>query len=150
MATFVGDKSNAYTSELPATAFFPLLKVSEFQEQFGFLESESETSITNMMIQNRVNVHRQLKTLMDLHPDLVSRSQELFEDDTTGEVLYKQAVFSFTASALIGKQMGTDATKEAADRQATLNDKAISLNIQGREAIDLILQTDTGYTVDLI
>lgn len=150
MATFIGDKSNAYTSELPATAFFPLLKVSEFQELFGFLEKESELSITNTMIQNRVTVHRQLNTLADLHPNLVSVSQERFEDDTTGEVLYKQAVFSFTASALIGKQMGIDATKEAADRQATLNDKAISLSIQAREAIDLLLQTDTGYTVDLI
>jgi len=150
MATFIGDKSNAYTGELPATGYFPKLKIADFQDLFSFLEEENEASITLQMQVDRAYVHNQLRSLVDLHQNLEDRSQALFADDTTAEALYKQAVFSLVAANLIGKRLATDATKEAAGRQEALSDKASNLQTQSRQAIDSLLATGSGYTFEVI
>lgn len=150
MAQLIAGKSNEYASSLPATSFYPSLVIADFQKVFHFLEDQTEDSILLQMEVDRANVHRQLKTLMETHPNLGSRSQELFENDTTAEALYKQAVFSLTAANLIGSKMAMDATSEAADRQEALTDKADHLLKQYRHAVDQLLQTDSGYTIELI
>lgn len=150
MATLIGDKSNEYQTVFSATEFYPELKLSEFQKLFAFLEDTTEFEITNTLLVQREVVHRQLKTLTDTHPSLASRSLELFGSETTGEALYKQAVFSLTAAVLIGNRLATDATKQAADRQEALDQRNDRLRTQYREAVDLLLQTDSGYTIELI
>lgn len=150
MANFIGDKSTEYTSELPATEFYPALKTIDFQHLFSFLEDQNEASILLRLQVDRATVHRELKPITLDHPNLTSRSQTLFEDDTTAEALYKQAVFSLTAANLIGTRMATDATKEAADRQEALSQKSDHLRNQYRQAVDNLLQANSGYTFELI
>ncbi|MBN2605987.1 MAG: head completion/stabilization protein [Thiotrichales bacterium] len=147
---FVGDKGQTYTAELAATDFYPVLKLADFQQQFNFLEDQNEYAVTQQAIIDRSIVHRQLLTLTETHPNLIAVSQELFGDDTTAAVIYQNAVFSITAANLIGNRMATDATKEAADRQEALSQKADHLNNLARSSIEQLLRADSGYSIDLI
>lgn len=149
MATLIGDKSNEYPTELPATSFYPALKLSEFQNLFGFLEDTTEFELTHTMKVQRALIHKELKPLTDLHSNLVACSQELFNDDSTAELFYQQAVFNLTAAVLIGNRLATDATKEAADRQEALNTRNDVVRAQYRQAIDQLL-SNPGVTVELI
>ncbi|MBD3610998.1 MAG: head completion/stabilization protein [Hydrogenovibrio crunogenus] len=95
-------------------------------------------------------MHRQLKTLTETHPNLTDVSQALFGDDTTASAHYQNAVFAMTAANLIDVRLSTDATKEAADRQTALDDKVDSLNEQARNSIEMLKQTDSGYSFSLV
>ena len=150
MAKFVAGKSESYKSELPATVFFPLLKIAEFQALFHFLEDETEAGIVHIASIQRITVHRQLQPLNTNHATLVDYSQSAFGDLVTGELLYKQAVFSLTASILIGNRLTLDATKEAADRQSAMNARQTDMLVNYREAIDQLLLTSSGYTFEVI
>lgn len=147
---FIGNKNEIYAGELPATSFYPALKFSDFQDVFGFLATQSEKAIEMQMTIDRAAVHSQLKNLVVNHPNLESYSQVNFEDSTTAEVFYKNAVFSLTAANLIGKIMATDGTKNAADRQAALTEKESHLLSQYRQAIDTLTGESSGYTMELI
>ena len=150
MAQFISDKSKIYSSELAATAFYPALKLSEFQALFHFLEDETEAAILHNGRIERITIHRQLKALTQQHESMTALSMALFEDEETAEILYKQAVFCKTASALIGNRLATDATKEAADRQEALLMRVDNLLVNYRNAIDQLLQADSGYTMEII
>lgn len=150
MAQLISDKSEAYSSELPATAFYPALKLSEFQALFHFLEDETEAAILHNATIERVTVHRELKPLTELHENLAALSMALFDDEVTAQHLYKQAVFSKAAAALIGNRLATDATKEAAERDEALQQRADNLLNNYRNAVDQLLQTDSGYTFEVI
>jgi len=150
MAQFISDKSKAYASELPAKGFYPALKIAEFQTLFHFLEDETEPAILHNAIIERIAIHRELKPLTELHENMPALSLALFEDEETAECLYKQAVFCKTAHALIGNRLATDATEEAADRDESLQLRADKLLTNYRNAIDQLLQTDSGYTFEMI
>lgn len=150
MARLISDKSEAYSSELPANAFYPALKLAEFQALFHFLEDETEAAILHNANIERVTVHRQLKPLTEQYESMQALSMGLFEDADTAVLLYKQAVFCKTAHALIGNRLATDATKAAADRQKALELRADNLLSNYRNAIDQLLQTDSGYTFEMI
>ncbi len=150
MAQLIANQDNQYESNLPGTDFYPALLIANFQQIFQFLENQTEDSILLQMEVDRAKVHRELKEITRDYPNLTSLSQALFENDTTAEALYKQAVFSLTAANLIGSKMATDATKEAADRQTALTDKVQHLLNQYRHAIDQLHQSDSGYTFELI
>lgn len=147
---FVGDNNTPFISILTATAFYPELKLADFQQQYGFLEDQTEYAVNQTALIIRSIVHRQLKTLTELHPDLITVSQALFGDDTTAAVHYQAAVFANVAADLINSKMATDATKEAADRQEALTEKVNQLNTQSRRSIDQLLQVDSGYKIELI
>jgi len=151
MATFIGDKSQEYASELPATNFYPALKLVDFQKIYQFLEDQTEESILLQMEVDRAVVHAQLAPITQTTTQsLTELSQTLFNNQTTAESIYKIAVFSLTAANLIGSKMATDATKAAADRQEALTDKSMHLLNQYRNAIDNLLRQDSGYTFELI
>ena len=150
MAQFISDKSEQYSSELPKNAFYPALKLSEFQALFHFLSDETEAAILHNAIIERITIHRELIPLTQTHDDLAALSMALFKDEETAANLYKQAVFCKTAAALIGNRLATDATKEAADRDEALQKRADNLLTNYRNAIDQLLQTDSGYTFEII
>lgn len=150
MAQFISDKSAVYVSELPASAFYPALKIAEFQALFHFLEDETEAAILHSATIERITVHRQLKILTEQHATMAALSMSLFDDEVTAEHLYKQAVFCKTASALIGNRLATDATKAAADRQEALEMRADNLLVNYRDAIDQLLLANSGYTFEVI
>ncbi|WP_028865187.1 head completion/stabilization protein [Psychromonas aquimarina] len=150
MAQLISNKSEAYQSELPASAFYPALKLSEFQALFHFLEDETEAAIVHNATIERITVHRQLTGLTAKYESMEVLSMALFEDESTAESLYKQAVFCKTASALIGNRLATDATKEAADRQEALESRVDNLLSNYRNAIDQLLLTNSGYTFEMI
>jgi hypothetical protein len=150
MAQLISNKSEAYSSELAATAFYPALKLSEFQALFHFLEDETEAAILHNATIERISVHRQLKPLTEQVENLPALSVALFEDEVTAGHLYKQAVFCKTAAALIGNRLATDATKEAADRQEALEARVDNLLNNYRNAIDQLLLSNSGYTFEMI
>lgn len=147
---FVGNKDNPFTETLVATDFYPELKLADFQKQFGFLEDQEEYAVAQQALIMRSNVHRQLKVLTETHPNLTSVSQALFGDETTATAHYQNAVFAMTAAILIDVRLSTDATKEASKRQEALNDKVNSLNEQARSCIEMLKQSDSGYSIELI
>ncbi len=147
---YIGDKNTPFTSLLTATAFYPELKLADFQQQYGFLEDQTEYAVNQTALIIRSIVHRQLKTLIELHPNLIDVSQSLFGDDVTAAVHYQAAVFANVAADLINTKMATDATKEAADRQEALTEKVNQLNTQARRSIDQLLQLNSGYKIELI
>lgn len=150
MATLIGDKSNQYDTQIvDDSGFYPTLKLSDFQQLFGFLEDTTEFEITQTMTIQSVKIHGELTSLRDQFSTLVACSQERFNNDTAAGQLYTQAVFSLTAAVLIDNRLATDATKEAADRQEALANRNQSLRTQYREAIELLLD-QPGMTVDLI
>lgn len=150
MAQLISNKAKAYSSELPANAFYPALKLAEFQALFHFLEDETEAAILHNARIERINIHRELKPLTARYENLQVLSVALFDDEDTATHLYKQAVFCKTAHALIGNRLATDATKAAADRQEALELRADNLLNNYRNAVDQLLQTGSGYTFELI
>ncbi|WED23516.1 head completion/stabilization protein [Vibrio sp. JC009] len=147
---FVGNKSEVYTSELPATDKYPALKLSEFQSLFNFLSNETEAGILQQARVSRIKVHKELKETMSDYPDLTALSLDKFEDEEAGNVLYTQAVFALTASELLGIQISTDATAEAADRQEALNEKRQRCDVQYRQAVDLLLNGEETYCFEVV
>ncbi len=150
MAQLIANKDEAYTSELPATAFYPALKIAEFQTLFHFLDDETETAILFNAKIARHEVHRQLKPLTAIYASLVVLSSESFDDESTASIFYQQAVFSKTAASLIVNRMASDATKEAADRQEAMISRVDALLSNYRNAIDQLLLTNSGYTFEVI
>lgn len=147
---FVGDKNDVFGSELPATAKYPALKMSEFQSLFNFLSNETEPGILQQAKVSRIKVHRELLAAIEPFTDLMEFSQAKFGDEESGETLYKQAVFSLTASALIGIQLSTNATAEAADRQEALTSKKQHCDVQYRQAVDLLINGKETYCFEVV
>jgi hypothetical protein len=150
MASLVANKNTHYTSVLPATAFYPELKISEFQALFHFLEDETELGILHVATVARIAIHQELKGLTKQYADLTACSQALFEDELSAMVLYKQALFCKTAYSLITNRLATDATKEAAERQEALMVRADTQLTSYRSALVQLLPEAPGYTFELI
>ncbi len=144
--SFIGNKHDQYQSELPATNFYPPLALSSFQKMFGYLEDQNEQSITHQLTIDRAIIHKQLKGLTSKYTTIETLSADYFDDTMTAKFFYEKAVFSLTAANLIGNKIETDATKEAADRKDALSTKYQSLRTQSREAVDMLLNSNTGYT----
>ncbi|PJC85300.1 hypothetical protein CSW98_15850 [Vibrio sp. HA2012] len=147
---FVGNKSDVYESELPATEKYPALKMSEFQSLFNFLSNETEAGILQQAKVSRIKVHKELRNIIALYTHLTDLSQEQFGDDIAATVLYTQAVFALTASELIGIRMSTDATAEAAERQEALTGKKQHCEVQYRQAVDLLLHGEETYCFEVV
>ncbi|BBN59316.1 head completion/stabilization protein [Hydrogenovibrio marinus] len=150
MATYTGDTTGNYSSDLPATAFFPSLKIADFQQMFAFKDTFSEEAILQQMKVDRVSIHKELSLLVSTYSTLEAMSQTIFSDDTTAATLYQQAVFCLTASNLIGNRMATDATKDGADRQQALIERKDHLLDMFRRAIDQLKPDSTGYTMKVV
>lgn len=150
MANLVANKDKSYSSVLAATAFYPELKISEFQALFHFLEDETEAAILHAATIERSAIHRELKTLTTLYADLTALSVAVFEDEESALAIYKQAVFCKTAYSLIGNRLATDATKQGAERQEALTQRADTLLTNYRNAVDQLLPSVSGYTFELI
>ncbi len=82
--------------------------------------------------------------------DLTALSQAQFDDKESATTLYKQAVFALTASELIGIQITTDTTAEAAERQEALSEKQNLCNVQYRQAVDLLLNGRETYCFEVV
>ncbi|NOI29551.1 head completion/stabilization protein [Vibrio coralliilyticus] len=147
---FVGDKSETYDSELPATAKYPVLKLAEFQSLFHFMSNETEAGILHQVSVSRIKVHKELECVIAPYEDLSALSKDKFEDEEAGTTLYKQAVFALTASELIGIQLSGDATAEAAQRQEALTDKKQHCEVQYRQAIDLLVHGHETYCFEVV
>ncbi|ANU36288.1 head completion/stabilization protein [Vibrio scophthalmi] len=147
---FVGNKNDVFGAELAATAKYPALKISEFQSLFNFLSNETEPGILQQAKVSRIKVHRELLVAIVPFADLTELSQAKFGDEESGETLYKQAVFSLTASALIGIQLSTNATAEAADRQEALTGKKQHCDVQYRQAVDLLINGKETYCFEVV
>lgn len=150
MANLVANKDSSYSSVLPATAFYPELKISEFQALFHFLEDETELGILHIANVERITIHRELSVLTTLYPDLTACSLAVFGDEVSATTLYKQAVFCKTAHSLITNRLATDATKEAAERQEALLSRANMQLTQYRSALVQLLPAVSGYTFELV
>jgi len=150
MVTLVANKNESYSSALPATTFFPEIKVSEFQSLFHFLGDGKEAGILHAAKVERIAIHKELKEIEGKYENLTELSQDLFGDDESAEVLYKQAVFCKTAYALINNRISTDATKEAADRQEALMKQADEQLASYRSAMVHLQPDVSGYTFELV
>ncbi|WP_022940119.1 head completion/stabilization protein [Psychromonas hadalis] len=150
MASLVANKETSYSSVLPATDFYPELKISEFQALFHFLEDETEAGILHCASVERIAIHRELKVLTTQYTALSAYSQTLFDDNVSALTLYKQAVFCKTAYALITNRLATDATKEAAGRQEALMQRADKQLTNYRAAIVSLLPDVSGYTFEMV
>jgi hypothetical protein len=149
MAAFVGDKSTIFSDVVPGTGVFPPLYLSQFQQQFGFLEDQTEANVVVTMTIASMLVQRQIISVMGQDPDLIGQSLLNYGNGDYWIILYHHAVFCKTAADLIGRRLATDATKQAADRQQAMTDKKDQLLIQYREAIDELIGS-SGITVALI
>ncbi|MBE8574456.1 head completion/stabilization protein [Vibrio sp. OPT18] len=145
---FIGDKTQIYTGELPATSIYPALKLSDFQGMFQFLSNESELNLTHQLTAARAAIRSELKPLMATlkndtdRPDLTLLSVLSlmhFEDEETAKVFYIQSVFALAASYIVSVQISTDATKEAADRQQALSNKKEECLVMYRRAVDMLI-----------
>ncbi|AAW86506.1 hypothetical protein VF_2011 [Aliivibrio fischeri ES114] len=142
---FVGNKDEEYASVLPKTDIYPELAISEFQRVFHFLSDETEAGILHNATVARVTVNRELMETITPFKTLDALSMERFGETQTGTLLYKQAVFSLAANAIINNQLSMNATKEAADRQEAIQAKADHALVQYRRAIDLLLNGKETY-----
>lgn len=147
---FIGNKNKEYQTELSATDKYPALSLSEFQSLFHFLSKETEPGILQQMKVSRIKVHSELKETIKPYQNLAELSLTQFEQEEEAETLYKQAVFSLTASELLGIQMSTDATAEAAERQEALISKKQHCEVQYRQAIDLLLNGHETYYFEVV
>lgn len=147
---FVGNKNEVFTAELPATAVYPALKLSEFQSLFHFLSNQTEPGILQQASVSRIKVHRELAKVIAPFEHLSALSQSHFGDTASGDTLYKQAVFALTASALIGIQISGDATADAAARQEALSEKKQQCDVQYRQAVDLLLHGEETYCFEMV
>jgi len=150
MAQFIANKDESYDGTLAATAFYPQLKISEFQSLFHFLEDGKETGILHAAKVERITIHQELKTLTTQYATLNELSQALFDDDESAEILYKQAVFCKTAYSLLTNRISTDATKDAAQRQQSLMEQADKQLTNYRSAMVQLMPDVGGYTFELI
>tara|TARA_R110001583_G_scaffold15059_2_gene62464 strand:+ start:26447 stop:26899 length:453 start_codon:yes stop_codon:yes gene_type:complete len=150
MVTLVANKDESYSGSLPATAFFPEITISEFQSLFHFLGDGKEAGILHAAKVERITIHKELKEMAVQYENLTELSQELFGDDESAEVLYKQAVFCKTAYALINNRISTDATKEAADRQEALSQQANEQLTSYRSAMVHLQPDVSGYTFEIV
>lgn len=147
---FVGNKDDAYESQLPATEQYPALTVAEFQAVFHFLSNETEIGILHYLTLARLTVHTELVEMLTLHETLDHVSAHWFGEAASGVSLYKQAVFSLAANRIVGNKLSTDATAEAADRQEALQQKADNCLVQYRQAVDLLLNGKATYTFEMV
>ncbi len=147
---FVGNKSEEYDKELPATEKYPALKISEFQSLFNFLSNETEAGILQQAKVSRIKVHKELLDTIEPYADLTALSLDKFGDETSGTTLYTQAVFALTASELIGIKISTDTTAEAADRQEALDNKKQHCEVQYRQAVDLLINAEETYCFEVV
>ncbi|MFA1562588.1 head completion/stabilization protein [Aliivibrio fischeri] len=147
---FMGDKDKVYDSILPATEYYPELALSEFQSLFHFLSNETEESLLQQVRVARIMTHRELLAAMSPFESLDELSQAQFGDIDTGTTLYKQAVFSLAADFIISNQLSTDTTKDAAERQEALTQKAEHCSVQYRRAIDLLINAHETYRIEVI
>ncbi|MEC4729003.1 head completion/stabilization protein [Shewanella sp. D64] len=148
--SFVGDKNEVHESHLPATAQYPSINVAEFQGIYHFLSNESEMGILHYLTIARVTVNSELNELVTQHGTLDVVSTHWFGEPQTGTTLYKQAVLSLAAHAIVGNKLSTDATAEAADRQEALQQKADNCLVQYRQAVDLLLYGKATYTFEVV
>ncbi len=147
---FMGNKDEIYASVLPATALYPKLALAEFQSLFHFLSNETEPGILQQMTVARIMTHRELLVAISPFSSLDELSLAQFGDIDTGTTLYKQAVFSLAANFIIGNQISGDATKEASERQEALTQKAEHCSVQYRRAIDLLINAQETYCIEVI
>lgn len=147
---FVGNKNEVFASTLPSTNQYPELKLSEFQSLFYFLSNETEVGILQQAKVSRIKVHKELKEIIEPFENLVQFSQTQFGDDDSANTLYKQAIFALTASELIGIQISTNASAEAADRQDALTAKKQHCDVQYRQAVDLLLHGKETYCFEVV
>ena len=150
MAEYVGNKNEIYDSELSASGKYPALKISEFQSLFHFQSNETEAGILHHAKVSRVKVHSELKDTLEPFANLAELSQARFDDEESGETLYKQAVFALTAAQLISTQMSGDATKDAAERQEALTDKKEECEVQYRQAVDMLIHGEETYRFERV
>ena len=147
---FVGNKNEIYESELPTVGKYPLLALKSFQAQFHFLSNETEQSMLQQLKIARITVHSELLSVLSSYENLTDLSQDKFGDDDSAFTLYQQAVFSLSASYIIGNQISTDTTNEAADRQEVLNNKKVHCTVQYRRAIDLLAHAESTLCFEVL
>lgn len=147
---FVGNKDTPYNGKLPAVGKYPEIALRDFQKQYLFLSNESEEGITQQLKVSRIKVHAELKAVLSAHDSLAALSMHWFDETESGETLYFQAVFSLTASELIGIKLSTDATSDAAERQQALTDKKQHCDVQYRQAVDLLLNGKETYRFEVV
>ncbi|MEI6896265.1 MAG: head completion/stabilization protein [Psychromonas sp.] len=147
---FVGNKNEEYDVTLPATALYPALSIAEFQQVFHFLSNETKESIVYNMNVTRIIINQELLQRVKVFGSLNAFSIDAFGEDKTGDTLYKQAVFAFTAYYLIKNQLSMNATEEATERQEAIQAKADNCLVQYRRAIDLLLNAVETYRFEVI
>lgn len=147
---FVGDRNETYSDQVTGNEQYPTLLLSDFQKQFSFLTATPEASAVVALTMSAMDVQKQLRHYYGDEPDLGAMSMAEYGSGDFWVVLYIHAVFCKAAAALLGGRLGTDATKTAADRQATLNDEQNHLLMQYRDAVDKLMAGSSGITVKLI
>ncbi len=147
---FVGNKDEVYGAVLEATALYPELTIAEFQALFHFLSNESEASLLHQTTIARITVNQELLGIVTSFGSLAALSQSRYGDKVSGDTLYKQAVFSQAAHLIIGNQISSDATKEAAERQEAMSQKASHCLVSYRRAIDTLINNAETYTIEVI
>lgn len=149
MATFVGDKTEQYDDIVPGNGQYPTLSLADFQKSYSFLEDIPQASaVVSMTLVSR-DVQKQLKSYYEGEPDLTGMSLAEYGSGSFWQIIYREAVFTKTASDLLAKRIATDASKNAADRQQALEDKRIYLDANYRELIGRLMN-EVGITVALI
>ncbi|MCI4411980.1 MAG: head completion/stabilization protein [Thiotrichales bacterium] len=149
MAKFVGEKTEQYDDIVPGNGQYPTLSLADFQKSYSFLEDIPQASALVTMTLVSRDIQKQLSNYYEREPDLVSFSLAEFGSGDFWQIIYREAVFTKTASDLLAKRIATDASKNAADRQQALEDKRNYLDANYRELIGKLMN-EVGITVALI
>lgn len=147
---FVGEKEEIYSGTLPETQGYPALKLSDFQEIFQFLSNEKESNLRAHAVMARSMVHSEINEQFNKFGSIDALSEATFGDEETGFVLYRQAVFALAATFVIGVQISTDTTKEAAGRQDALEYKKGECNVMYRRAVDMLVHGYETFTFEVV
>jgi hypothetical protein len=149
MAKFVGEKTEQYDDIVPGNGQYPTLSLADFQKSYSFLEDIPQASAVVTMTLVSRDIQKQLSNYYEREPDLASFSLAEFGSEDFWQIIYREAVFTKTASDLLAKRIATDASKNAADRQQALEDKRNYLDANYRELIGKLMN-EVGITVALI
>lgn len=98
----------------------------------------------------RITVHSELLSVVSNYETLSDLSLDKFGDEDSACTLYQQAVFSLSASNIIGNQISTDTTAEAADRQEALENKQGHCAVQYRNAIDFLTHGKSTFCFEVL
>ena len=147
---YVGNKNEIYSSALPATPKYPELTLKEFQDQFHFLNNETEASMLQQLKVARITVHSELLSVVSHYETLSDLSIDKFGDEESALTLYQQAVFSLSASNIVGNQISTDTTAESAERQEALDNKKAHCVVQYRSAIDFLTHGESTFCFEVL